>query len=88
MNVDVQTRCELANYIDLIRKRADGTLWTAAKWIREFVAGHEEYKFDSVVGEGINHDLIGAVIEIDNGGKKEVRNIGKFLGKFGGCGTC
>ncbi|KFY27103.1 hypothetical protein V493_03698, partial [Pseudogymnoascus sp. VKM F-4281 (FW-2241)] len=41
VNVDVETRCELQRYLDLIRRRADGTLWTAAKWIREFVRGHE-----------------------------------------------
>jgi glutamate--cysteine ligase catalytic subunit len=35
MNVDVETRCELASYLDLIKKRADGSLWTAAKWIRQ-----------------------------------------------------
>jgi glutamate--cysteine ligase catalytic subunit len=80
MNVDVETRCELAAYLNLIRKRANGTLWTAAKWIRHFVQGHEEYKGDSVVGEKINHDLIGAVIAIENGGRKGVRDAEKFLG--------
>jgi glutamate--cysteine ligase catalytic subunit len=35
MNVDVETRCELASYLELIKKRADGSLWTAAKWIRQ-----------------------------------------------------
>lgn len=64
MNVDVETRCELARYLDLIRKRASGQLWTGAKWIREFVRGHAEYKGDSVVGEGICYDLIRAVEEI------------------------
>ena len=87
MNVDVETRCELAAYLNLIRRRADGTLWTAAKWIREFVRGHEEYKGDSVVGEKINHDLIGEVIKIESGGRKEVKYIEKFLGKgSAGCG--
>jgi glutamate--cysteine ligase catalytic subunit len=61
MNVDVETRCELARYLDLIRKRADGTYWTAAKWIREFVRGHKEYKKDSVVGEEIEYELIKVV---------------------------
>jgi glutamate--cysteine ligase catalytic subunit len=65
VNVDVTTRCELARYLDLIRKRANGTLWTAAKWIRKFVDAHEDYKKDSVVSEKINHDLIGAVIDIE-----------------------
>ncbi|TVY21638.1 Glutamate--cysteine ligase [Lachnellula arida] len=80
MNVDVETRCELAAYLDLIRKRANGTLWTAAKWIRHFVQGHEEYKGDSVVGEKVNHDLIGAVIAIENGGRQGVRDVEQFLG--------
>lgn len=87
MNVDVETRCELTAYLNLIRRRADGTLWTAAKWIREFVRGHEEYKGDSVVSEKINHDLIGAVIAIESGGRKGVKDVKKFLGKGGaGCG--
>ncbi|KAL8684579.1 MAG: hypothetical protein Q9218_008234, partial [Villophora microphyllina] len=48
MNVDVATRCDLARYLDLIRKRANGTLWTGAKWIRHFVRGHGAYGGDSV----------------------------------------
>lgn len=80
MNVDVETRCELAAYLDLIRKRANGSLWTAAKWIRHLVDEHEEYKHDSVVGEKINHDLIGAVIAIESGGRKGVKDVEKFLG--------
>lgn len=60
MNIDVETRCELARYLRLIRKRADGSLWTAARWLREFVDGHEDYKGDSVVGEGIAYDLVKA----------------------------
>ncbi|KAK4897847.1 glutamate--cysteine ligase [Elasticomyces elasticus] len=61
MNVDVETRCELAQYLALIRGRANGTLWTAAKWMRHYVRGHEEYKMDSVVGESIVYDLVKAV---------------------------
>lgn len=64
MNVDVETRCALARYLDLIRKRASGHLWTGAKWIREFVRSHREYKRDSVVSEGLCYDLVKAVEEI------------------------
>ncbi|KAL1618524.1 glutamate--cysteine ligase [Diplodia seriata] len=64
MNVDVETRCELARYLDLIRRRADGTLWTAAKWIRQFVAEHPKYEKDSVVSEDIQYDLVKAIEEI------------------------
>jgi glutamate--cysteine ligase catalytic subunit len=64
MNVDVETRCELARYLDLIRKRADGTYWTAAKWIRHFVQTHDAYKGDSVVGDDICYDLVKATERI------------------------
>ena len=84
MNMDVQTRCELARHLDLIRKRANGTLWTAAKWIRDFVGSHPDYKGDSEVGDSINHDLIGAVIAIENGGRKDAGKLDKFLGHYGG----
>jgi glutamate--cysteine ligase catalytic subunit len=86
MNIDVQTRCELAAYLDLIRKRANGSLWTASRWIRQFVRSHEDYKGDSVVSEKINHDLIGAVIAIENGGRQSVKNIERFLGSEACCG--
>jgi glutamate--cysteine ligase catalytic subunit len=85
MNMDVETRCELAAYLDLIRRRADGRLWTASRWIREFVRTHEAYKGDSVVSEEVNHDLIGEVIKIEGskGERATVRNLNKFLGKWG-----
>ena len=64
MNVDVETRCDLASYLDLIRKRADGRLWTASKWIRHFVAKHPRYQKDSVVNDEIQFDLVKAVEKI------------------------
>jgi len=64
VNIDVETRCFLARYLDLIRKRADGTLWTGARWIRKFVAKHPSYKHDSVVSEEITFDLVKAVEEM------------------------
>lgn len=64
VNVDVETRCELARYLDLIRRRASGQLWTGAKWMRKFVRQHPLYKGDSVVGEGVCYDLVKAVEEI------------------------
>jgi len=64
LNIDVETRCHIARYLALIRGRADGTLWTAAKWIRHFVDQHGEYKHDSVVGEGVVYDLVKAVEEV------------------------
>ncbi|KAI7005298.1 Glutamate--cysteine, partial [Hortaea werneckii] len=64
INVDVETRCELARYLALIRGRANGTLWTAAKWIRHYVAEHKEYQKDSVVTQGMAYDLVKAAERI------------------------
>ncbi|KAK0388280.1 hypothetical protein NLU13_4525 [Sarocladium strictum] len=94
VNVDVQTRCELATYLDLIRKRASGELVTAARWIRDFVAAHPDYKRDSVVDEQINKDLIAAVIAVgerESAGKSfgglGIHGLDRLLGGFrGGCG--
>lgn len=93
VNMDVETRCELETYLDLIRKRASGELWTAARWIREFVGQHPAYKHDSVVSDEVNKDLIKAVIDI---GEREqlgkgwkdldIPGLGKMLDGFrGGC---
>ncbi|KAI1159021.1 glutamate-cysteine ligase [Nemania serpens] len=91
VNMDVQTRCELSTYLDLIRKRASGELWTAAKWIRHFVARHPAYQRDSAVNDEITKDLVGAVINI---GEREqsgqswkglaLPELGKLLGQFRG----
>jgi glutamate--cysteine ligase catalytic subunit len=77
MNVDVETRCDLARYLDLIRKRADGSYWTAAKWIRHFVQTHPSYKKDSVVSDEITYDLVKAAEQIT---KQEGRDgLGKEM---------
>ena len=92
VNVDVETRCELARYLDLIRKRASGQLWTGAKWIRHFVRSHAEYEFDSVVSADVNHDLLRAVEEITreegrSGVGGEMFGVGKGKGKGKGDGA-
>jgi glutamate--cysteine ligase catalytic subunit len=91
VNVDVETRCQLATYLSLISQRASGQLDTTARWIRNFVDAHPAYKHDSVVDETINHDLIGAVIAI---GEREsagrnfqglgVHGLSRLLGHFRG----
>ncbi|CAK7273193.1 glutamate--cysteine ligase [Sporothrix epigloea] len=93
MNVDVKTRCQLSTYLDLIRRRASGELWTAARWIRSYVDQHPDYKHDSAVSETLTKDLVGAVIAI---GERETQGTGwkgmsvpgidKLMGGFRGCG--
>ncbi|KAF8904414.1 glutamate-cysteine ligase catalytic subunit [Gymnopilus junonius] len=65
----------IQKYLDLIRRRSDGRLLTAAAWIRNFVTSHTDYKKDSVVSQIINYDLLVAVDEIERG----VRTAPDFL---------
>lgn len=72
VNVDVETRCELAQYLELIRKRAKGTRETAATWIRNFVRSHPAYEKDSKINVAINYDLMKAAEKLAKGeGKAE-----------------
>ncbi|XP_018414372.1 PREDICTED: glutamate--cysteine ligase catalytic subunit isoform X2 [Nanorana parkeri] len=67
MEVDVDTRCTILNYLKLIKKRASGELMTAARWMREFVSNHPDYKQDSVITDKINYDLMVKCNQIANG---------------------
>ncbi|KAH0827873.1 glutamate-cysteine ligase-domain-containing protein [Lanmaoa asiatica] len=60
-------RWQIDKYVDLVRRRANGSLLTTARWMREFVRSHPSYKFDSVVSQEINYDLMVAVDEIERG---------------------
>lgn len=55
---------KISSYLDLVRRRANGSLKTAATWIRDFVRCQPSYKFDSVVNKEINYDLVVAVDEM------------------------
>uniref|UniRef100_A0A671EZE1 Glutamate--cysteine ligase n=1 Tax=Rhinolophus ferrumequinum TaxID=59479 RepID=A0A671EZE1_RHIFE len=58
MEVDVDTRCSILNYLKLIKKRASGELMTVARWMREFISNHPDYKQDSVITDEMNYSLI------------------------------
>ncbi|GAA5847425.1 hypothetical protein JCM9279_000475 [Rhodotorula babjevae] len=53
--------------LELIRRRADGSLVTLATYIRRFVRSHPLYKHDSHVSQEINYDLVRALDEIERG---------------------
>lgn len=40
---------------------------TAARWMRQFVASHPDYKQDSVISDKINYDLITKIQSITKG---------------------
>ncbi|TNN00069.1 hypothetical protein fugu_013101 [Takifugu bimaculatus] len=82
MEVDVDTRCTILNYLKLIKKRASGELMTTAKWMREFVANHPQYKEDSVITDKINYDLMVKCNQIAKGDEMCPELIGNPVNKF------
>ncbi len=58
IEIDTETSCTLSRYWGYIQGKANGSLMTNARLIRNFVANHTDYKQDSVVGERITYDLL------------------------------
>uniref|UniRef100_A0A8C5HGL7 Glutamate--cysteine ligase n=1 Tax=Gouania willdenowi TaxID=441366 RepID=A0A8C5HGL7_GOUWI len=82
MEVDVDTRCTILNYLKLIKKRASGELMTMAKWMREFVSTHPQYKQDSVITDKINYDFFTKCDRIAKGEEQCPELIGNPVNKF------
>ncbi|KAF9646777.1 glutamate-cysteine ligase catalytic subunit [Thelephora ganbajun] len=70
LDINDRQRSRLFEYLDFVRERSTGKFQTPATWIRNFVRSHPAYKFDSVVSEEINYDLLKEVDEIERGVKK------------------
>uniref|UniRef100_A0A8C5BJX9 Glutamate--cysteine ligase n=1 Tax=Gadus morhua TaxID=8049 RepID=A0A8C5BJX9_GADMO len=82
MEVDVDTRCTILNYLKLIKKRASGELMTMAKWMREFVSQHPQYQQDSVVTDKINYDLLRKCDRIATGQERCPELFGEPINRF------
>ncbi|CAI8000011.1 Glutamate--cysteine ligase catalytic subunit, partial [Geodia barretti] len=81
IEMDVDTRCSVMQYLRLISKRASGELMTGARWIRHFLTSHPLYKQDSVVTEEMNYDLVKRMMEISEGTVPCLELTGKLLPK-------
>nr|CAX82735.1 putative Glutamate--cysteine ligase catalytic subunit [Schistosoma japonicum] len=55
------------SYMDLIQKRASGELMTTAKWMRNRIMKHPDYKNDSYISSKINSDIIKECWDITQG---------------------
>ncbi|CAE6535453.1 unnamed protein product [Rhizoctonia solani] len=69
-DTDPTRKLKLRKYLELIQRRADGSLQTPATWIRNFIRSHPAYKHDSVVSREINYDLVKAIDEIERGDRR------------------
>lgn len=70
-DVQMQTKCQLLKYVDLVSQRAAGTIPTAATWIREYCRKHPEYKHDSRIPPRVNYDLLRKLRDITIGDDRE-----------------
>ena len=57
----------LVLYRVCVCRLAAGQLKTVARWMREFVAAHPDYRKDSVINERVNYDLLMACDRISSG---------------------
>ncbi|PSR76507.1 hypothetical protein PHLCEN_2v8410 [Hermanssonia centrifuga] len=70
LDVEEGELVRIREYLGLMKQRANGSLRTPATWIRNFVRSHPDYKFDSVVSQEINYDMMVAIDEIERGVRK------------------
>ncbi|KAF8813858.1 glutamate-cysteine ligase catalytic subunit [Phlegmacium glaucopus] len=78
LEIEFDDMKKIQSYLELVRRRSNGTLLTPATWMRNFVQSHPDYKKDSVVSKVINYDLLLAVDEIERG----VRSAADLLPEY------
>jgi len=69
-NATPEQAVALRNYVSVVGKRADGSLKTNARWMRDFVAAHPEYKKDSIVSQPVFFDMIQTIVKMNTGDVK------------------
>lgn len=67
VELDTETGCTLFKYFNFLRMKSSGELMTNAKFMRQFVLNHPNYKHDSIVSEEINFDLFCQIDKILTG---------------------
>lgn len=50
-------RTKITEYLNYLSDRANGTIKTGARFMRDFVRSHPNYKFDSFVPEDVMYDM-------------------------------
>jgi len=53
-----EQKLKISTYLNFIVKRTQGEIPTGARFIRDFVTSHPEYKQDSIVSKEICYDLV------------------------------
>lgn len=68
--MEAETQCSIKQYLNLISGKASGKIETTAKWIRNYVTSHSDYKKDSIVSDSINYDMLKEIHAMTKGKSK------------------
>jgi glutamate--cysteine ligase catalytic subunit len=69
--------CQVRTYMQFLLERATGEVKTGARYIRDFVFNHPEYKQDSVVGNKIAYDLMSSIVNMSKCPEERAKLLGK-----------
>jgi glutamate--cysteine ligase catalytic subunit len=73
-------KSQVDKYLSLLTDRARGKIPSDARFIRDFVLNHPEYKQDSVVSPQINYDLMKMVDSLENQGPESATLRSQLIG--------
>jgi len=66
-DADDASRAYILRILQFVSMRASGELKTTARWVRDFVTAHPDYKQDSFVSDKVTYDLIAKIKEVAEG---------------------
>ncbi|XP_057665579.1 glutamate--cysteine ligase catalytic subunit-like [Diorhabda carinulata] len=67
LDLNQANRSKINKYLNLMERKSTGELFTTAAWMRKFVTDHPKYRYDSIITEEINYDLLVMMQKIQNG---------------------
>jgi len=70
LEIDTETSCTLSRYLTYLSEKASGKLRTNARYMRDFIQAHPEYKQDSKVNDKVQYDLLMALDKLRKDEKK------------------
>lgn len=63
--------------LTFLMERAVGKVQTDARFIRDFVLNHPEYRHDSIVNSKINYDLMSSIVNMSKDAEERAKLLGK-----------
>jgi glutamate--cysteine ligase catalytic subunit len=88
IGTDSLTKGRLLPYLNLLKLRASGELPTTARWMRDFVEKHPQYKNDGRLNSAVADDLIKRCEDIGMGVIQEPALLGKAYVENLSCECC